>query len=89
LFTPACVDLAPFAFCSETGDVLWEIEDGAFLGQDGRGVGCWPGHVEAADLLARCTCLTGEVAEGEELGCAGSGHFGLTFLIGWTGWFML
>jgi hypothetical protein len=84
LLATARVDVLAFALCPETGDVAGEIEDGAFLGEDRRGVGCWAGHVEGADLLlARSIGLAGEVAEGEELGCAWGGHCDFVFLGCW------
>ena len=78
-----CVQLAPLALGAQTGDVARQVQDGALAGQHWRGVGRRAGHVQAAHLLLLVAAMAGEVAQGDELGCAGSGHVVVLAMGGW------
>jgi hypothetical protein len=78
LFVARSINPTTPAFGSQARDIARNVENGTFLSQDGRCIGRWAGHVQAADLLV-VAAVTGEIAESHELGCARSGHFDVIF----------
>lgn len=66
------VNLPPLAFSTQTGDVTREVEHRALLVENGGGICRWSSHVESTDMLA----ASGQVPQGDELGCSWGGHVG-------------
>lgn len=63
-------NLPALALGAQAGDVSWEVEDGGLVGEGGRGIGRWAGHVQSANVMG----AAGEVAQGDELGGSRGGH---------------
>lgn len=72
MLVAAEVDLPLLALVAKTGDVVWEVEARTLLGEDGRGICCRAGHVQATDLVGAAR----KVAQSNELDGSRSGHCG-------------